>query len=87
MDGGENSVRVLRFLEPPHSFEPCIDVTDVRLQPIRCRGDTMIDEVGEGVAEGLLEAPEDVVVDGVDAKGIHGNEALQVLPPQGTCVR
>lgn len=83
MEGDEDSFCVLWLLESPHSLEPCINVTDVRLQPIRGRGDAGIAEVGEGVAAGFPEALEDVVVDGVDAEGIDDNEALQVLPAQG----
>lgn len=80
MESNEDSFGVLWLLETTHGFEPCIDVTDVRLQSVRGSGDAGIDEVHEGMAAGFLEAFQNIVVDGIEAEDIHRNQTFQMLP-------
>ena len=56
MEGNEDSFCVLRLLETTHCFEPCIEVTDVRLKPVRGGGNAGIDEVCEGMSACLPES-------------------------------
>ena len=56
MEGDEDSFSILRLLESSHGFEPCIEVTDIRLKSVRGMGNSWIDEVCESVAAGFPEA-------------------------------
>lgn len=85
MKSDEDSFCVLRLLETTHCFEPCIEVTDVRLKSVRGGGNAGVDEVCEGMAAGFPEALQHIVVDGVETKDIHLNETLQMLPAQQEC--
>lgn len=45
VESDEDSFCVLWLLETAHGFEPRIEVTDVRLKPVRGGGNPWIDEV------------------------------------------
>lgn len=87
MEGDEDSFCILQLLEPTHSFESYIEVTDVRLKSVRGCGNARVDEVREGVVAGILEAPQDVLVDGIQPKDIGYNETFQMFPAQEESVR
>lgn len=87
MKSDEDSFRVFRLLETPHGFEPCIEVTDVRLQSVRGGGNAGINEVCKGMAASFSEALQDIVMDGIETEDIHLNETFQVLPSQEECLR
>ena len=86
MESYEDSFCVLRLLETTHSFEPCIEVTDVRLKPVRGGGNAGVDEVYEGMPACLPETFQHIVVNGVEAKDIHPDETVQMLPAQQKCL-
>ena len=87
MEGNEDPFGVLWLLESPHGFESCIEVTDVRFKSVRGWGNARIDEVCEGKAAGFLEAQENIVVNGIEAKHICFDESIQMLPAQRECCR
>lgn len=87
MKSDEDSFCVLRLLETSHRFEPCIEVTDVRLKPVRGGGNAGIDEVCEGMPACFPEAFQHIVMDGIETKDIHLNETFQMLPAQWECCR
>lgn len=85
MESDEDSFSVLRLLETPHCFEPCIEVTDIRLQSVRGGGNTGIDEVCEGMSACLSESFQHIVMNGIETEDIHFNETFQMLPAQKKC--
>lgn len=87
VEGDENSFGVLRLLESPHGCEPCIEVTDVGFQPVCGVGNVWIDEVFECVAAGFLQAQENIVVDGAQAKDICFDDSFQMFPAQEKSLR
>lgn len=87
MEGDEDSFSVLRLLESTHGCESRIEVTDVGFQPVCCVGDVWIDEVFECVAAGFLQAQENIVMDGTQAKDICLDDSFQMLPAQGKILR
>lgn len=87
VESNEDSFGVLRLLESAHSFESCIEVTDVRLKPVRGVGDSWIDEVREGMAAGFFEALQDVLMDGIQSEDVRRDETFQMLPAQKESLR
>lgn len=87
MEGDEDSFCVLRLLESSHGCEPRVEVTDVGFQPVCGVGDAWIDEMFESVAAGLLEAQEDVVVDGTQTEDVCFDDSFQVFPAQEKSLR
>lgn len=85
MEGNEDPVGVLRFLESTHGFEPRVEVTDIGFESVCRCGNSWIDEVCEGMAACLLEASQNVVVDGVHTEDVCFDESLQMLPTQEEC--
>lgn len=55
VEGNEDSFCVLLLLESTHSLEPCIEVTDVGFQPVRCGRNPGVHEMRKGMAASFLE--------------------------------
>ena len=83
--GNEDPFSVLRLLESTHGFESCIEVTDVRFKSVCGCRNTRILKVPERITASFLEAQENIVVNGIEAKYICFDESFKMLPAQREC--
>ena len=85
VEGNEDPFGVLRLLESPHGFKSGVEMTDVGFESVCRWRNPRIDKVCKGMAAGLLETLEDVVVDGAQAEDVCSDESLQMFPAQEKC--